>query len=182
MKPWHRVAQQLHANGMSYSEIARRLGYTPSAVTKACNPGKWKYDETWDGPRGEYKRRWEMARRAKLVEARKLLEPVELEDVLWIYDHSDGVAIAATLVDRDVWQQLKHLRLCFKGPGYAGLTIDGEQMYLHRWIMDAPPGWNPQVDHINRNPLDNRRENLRLVTPAENCANRGGIYEQRLAA
>jgi hypothetical protein len=42
-------------------------------------------------------------------------------------------------------------------------------IYLHRFITNAPPGYS--VDHINRNPLDNRDENLRIVTHAENLQN-----------
>lgn len=40
---------------------------------------------------------------------------------------------------------------------------------LHRFLMDAPDGMH--VDHINQNPLDNRRKNLRIVTGAQNQQN-----------
>ena len=44
-------------------------------------------------------------------------------------------------------------------------------LYLHREIMNAPPGI--QVDHIDGNGLDCRRANMRLATKADNGRNRG---------
>lgn len=41
--------------------------------------------------------------------------------------------------------------------------------YLHRLIMNAPKG--KVVDHLNHNTLDCRKNNLRIVTQAENCKN-----------
>lgn len=40
---------------------------------------------------------------------------------------------------------------------------------LHRFILDAPP--ELAVDHINGNPLDNRRSNIRLATEQQNKFN-----------
>lgn len=44
-------------------------------------------------------------------------------------------------------------------------------MFMHRLIMSAQNG--VQVDHKNRDTLDNRRSNLRLCTSAQNNANAG---------
>jgi hypothetical protein len=44
-------------------------------------------------------------------------------------------------------------------------------IYMHRQIMGDKKGFH--VDHINRNTLDNRRENLRHVTYSESVKNRG---------
>lgn len=42
-------------------------------------------------------------------------------------------------------------------------------IFLHRFIMDFPK--DKQIDHKNGDPLDNRRSNLRLCTPAQNQIN-----------
>lgn len=44
--------------------------------------------------------------------------------------------------------------------------------FLHRFILGLKEG-DPEVDHRNRDRLDNRRENLRPSTRAGNCANKG---------
>jgi len=45
------------------------------------------------------------------------------------------------------------------------------KMRMHRLIMNAPP--DMVVDHINGDPLDNRRCNLRICTNAQNQQNTG---------
>ena len=49
---------------------------------------------------------------------------------------------------------------------------DSKSLGIHRFIMKALKG--DIVDHINHNTLDNRKCNLRVVTPTENAFNRAG--------
>lgn len=50
--------------------------------------------------------------------------------------------------------------------------INGKNDAIHRVIMGKKPGY--EVDHINRDKLDNRRSNLRFVTHQQNLSNRNG--------
>ncbi len=65
--------------------------------------------------------------------------------------------------------------------GYAGrarLASDppgGHEVYLHRELLGLRAGDGLQADHINRDRLDNRRANLRIVTPGDNRQNTPAI-------
>lgn len=65
---------------------------------------------------------------------------------------------------------------------YATTKINGKTAYLHRVIAHAPDGM--EVDHIDGNGLNNRRDNLRVVTHRQNLNNlhgkpNRGVYKVR---
>ena len=58
----------------------------------------------------------------------------------------------------------------YRDPGHRKLyLIDRHGNYLHRVLCDCPPGY--EVDHISLDTLDNRSENLRVVTHQQNQIN-----------
>jgi hypothetical protein len=80
-----------------------------------------------------------------------------------------------TIVDDEDYELLatKRWQLNTGGKGVKrNIRVGGVyfNILMHRVIMNAPAGL--LVDHRNRNPLDNRKENLRLATRAQNGQNR----------
>lgn len=58
--------------------------------------------------------------------------------------------------------------------GYVATSVGRKKVYLHRFLLGiGESGRDIKVDHINRNPLDNRDENLRLCFHHQNCRNKG---------
>jgi hypothetical protein len=55
-----------------------------------------------------------------------------------------------------------------------GYAVSGgwraKRLYIHQLVLPVPTGY--EVDHVNRNKLDNRRTNLRMATRAQNARNR----------
>ncbi|MEZ0602964.1 HNH endonuclease [Paraburkholderia sp. IW21] len=62
-----------------------------------------------------------------------------------------------------------------KTNGYREVAIDGHKIYEHRLAVFYVTGAFPQecVDHVNRNPIDNRWANLREATYCQNSWNTG---------
>ena len=78
------------------------------------------------------------------------------------------------IVDDEDYEYLNRLKWCIsyssKTVKYAARRINGIKLYLHFMLIDIPK--NHVVDHINRNTLDNRKENLRTCHRAQNTFNR----------
>lgn len=82
-----------------------------------------------------------------------------------------------TLVDEDDFKKYGHLKWCLSSKGYVTrkqwnkkIKVD-EEIRMHRVILSAKKG--TIVDHVNRNKLDNRKSNLRLVSEHQSKWNVG---------
>ena len=77
------------------------------------------------------------------------------------------------LIDDDKYEILSQWKWCtdpdpINRNGYAIMTSKPNKS-MHRFLMDSPEGLI--VDHINHDRLDNRLENLRVVTVRGNQLN-----------
>ena len=77
----------------------------------------------------------------------------------------------STVVDDEDFNWLNQWKWHFGYKGYAARKPNSKVIYMHRVIIKAPIGL--ETDHINRDKLDNRKFNLRLVSRQTNSFNRG---------
>lgn len=89
-----------------------------------------------------------------------------------LYSRSCG--LRTLIIDDDDYEKVKKYSLSLsshRGEIYVKTSkINGKRLLLHRLITSCPD--DMIVDHINHNTLDNRKENLRICTHAENSRNR----------
>lgn len=76
---------------------------------------------------------------------------------------------AKFLVSTSDLEEVKKYSWCVSKTGYLVANINGKVTKLHRYLLS--PKSNEIVDHINGDPKDNRRENLRICNSTENSRN-----------
>lgn len=85
-----------------------------------------------------------------------------------------------SIVDDEDFEYLNQWKWNYTGH-YASRSVKGKVILMHRQIMNFPN--KKEIDHINHNRLDNRKENLRECSSEENGRNkskRSGTYSKFL--
>lgn len=89
-----------------------------------------------------------------------------------MYNRQGKVKAFFLVDDIDSW--VTQYRWSLIGKGYVARKEKGKSIQLHRELFNPEDIEGKVVDHINGNPLDNRRQNLRVCTVGENNRNNRG--------
>lgn len=85
------------------------------------------------------------------------------------------------IVDLEDTEKIKFYSWHLKNGNYVATAIGGrlnrKRLYLHRVIMDIIDKPSIIIDHIDRNPLNNRKSNLRLGTSIDNSRNLSTLHK-----
>lgn len=83
-----------------------------------------------------------------------------------------GKETARSQIDKEDLSEVCKHKWSLKDNGYVRTLVNGKTKYLHNIILERDGDRYITVDHINRDKLDNRRKNLRVVPHFINMHNR----------
>jgi len=80
--------------------------------------------------------------------------------------------IAKAMIDSDDIAKVENRKWCLNDQGYVISGYGKGRVRLHHIILDFKYRYtdNFEIDHINTNPLDNRKSNLRKITHQQNIS------------
>jgi len=94
----------------------------------------------------------------------------------WLKDQNNGQRWGMTpngamfVIDANDVEKIGVKGVYITTHGYFSVWDKGKNVSLHRYL--TAPGRNENIDHINMKKWDNRRDNLRVATKAQNGFNR----------
>lgn len=117
----------------------------------------------------------QIRRHGKIIENKNVnkIEIIEDHAEIYLYNIKHEL-IAKALIDIEDIDKVKNYKWTTHNNRNKTLYVltsnaNISNKLLHRFLMNAPEGM--VVDHINRNPLDNRKCNLRICTNTQNMQN-----------
>jgi len=103
-------------------------------------------------------------------------------EIILFSDHAEIIieskrGIFRAKVDLETVPLIRPYRWSINSDNYVGTTIRNKHVALHHMILPKKKGF--VCDHVNRNPLDNRKTNLRYATNQQNRWNSSSDKEHR---
>lgn len=133
-----------------------------------------------DGTRASYsKKRYgellEMVTIQSEQEDRKIWNPYKKDDpenkVILYYWSQKEQQVKEIIIDKNDYEKVKDYYWQLNCNGYPVSHSHGVRTYLYRLILDFND-FSFDIDHIDRNPLNNSKDNLRIVTRSINNRNK----------
>lgn len=146
--------------------------------------GIWERDITYEPERAAATRKKrDMSYVAPEPSEREIItrQPIDLNSDEWrivgdaaYYMLDRGVEVIVSVQDLERVKDHFWFAMPNSNGSYYARGGDTGGASMSRFIMDAPD--DMQVDHINHDTLDNRRENLRVITHQKNQMHRNGAF------